>query len=242
MNRWLLLGLAGLLAVVNPTQGFAALILGYEFTGAAPVGFQPSIAAPGVFSSTSAVAKSANLNIFELFNGTPPTVLAATPGTMVPGATLATAFSNGWYFDFNFQVAPDMMVDLTQLTFQAARGGSSTNRGFGVTTSLTGHSQANVISSVTNIPAERPAFTNYTVDLTVPAFAEAFQGLTSETGPVSFRFYIFASGNTQRVDFDNIMLSGNVTAIPEPSAFALLGILGLGVVLQGARCRTKPMV
>lgn len=60
----------------------------------------------------------------------------------------------------------------------------------------------------------------------------AFQNLTDET--VEFRFLLGDdSGATSRIHvLDNIKLNGTVTAIPEPTTAALLGLGGFALILR----------
>jgi hypothetical protein len=127
----------------------------------------------------------------------------------------ATAVTNNVYFSFTVSPAIEAFMDLSSLTFNTARGGGSTPRGFAVRSSL---DNFNTNLFTLDVPTQRPTFTPVNVDLS--AFPETNR-------PVTFRIYTYAplTGNT--IEFDDITLNGTVTLVPEPTGLCLLGLGGL---------------
>ena len=158
----------------------------------------------------------------ELFNYTSPVLRIDALGSTT---TLSSSVAANRYFDFTVTPEQGSTLSLESLSFQTARGGGSTPRGFGVFSSETGTAIGDELFAL-DIPTTRPTLTDSMIDLT----AAEFQGLS---GPISFRFNVFAPGGGQTLEFDNIVLAGTVTAIPEPASVALLALLG-SVAAAGA--------
>lgn len=94
---------------------------------------------------------------------------------------------------------------------------------------------------VTGAASETALATFDRTSTTFTAGSAGLTGVTLGTGDmltVYFRFFKSASDNTttnQRLDLDNITLSGDV--VPEPASMAVFGLVGLGVAV--ARRRKK---
>lgn len=114
-------------------------------------------------------------------------------------------------------------MNFSNLTFNAARGGGATPRGYDIRSSVD-----NFASSLAteDLPTQRPNWTRVDVDLS----ATAFDNLTSE---VEFRFYVYAPETTNSLEFDDITLNG--TVIPEPSSLVLLGLAALSMIVLHRR-------
>jgi hypothetical protein len=109
-----------------------------------------------------------------------------------------------------------MPLFLSELTFNAGRGGTSTPRGFGVSTSADNFSTILLTSA---IPSQRPNFTNFQVDLS----DSQFQNLTQE---LEFRIYVFSPSNGSSIEFDDFMLTG-VAATPQTTGTVSVTVQGL---------------
>ena len=112
----------------------------------------------------------------------------------------ASAVLNNQYFQFSVTPDAGFKFNFTGLTFDAARGGASTPRGWVLRSSLDGFG-ADIDSDV--VPTALPNPTSYSV-----AFAGAmFNDVLTET---IFRFYGFAPSTGVGMFYDNITLNGSV--------------------------------
>lgn len=162
-------------------------------------------------------------------------VLTAAPGSATANA--AATFTAAIYFSFTITPNAGQSLSLSSLTFTAAPGGTSgVTRAFYVASSVEGFSTANVlVTDTTNgggMSLAAPTYNPYTVDFTSIASSALYQNLTSAT---TFRFYVQVDGATRTVNFDDIVLNGTVSAIPEPTSAAT--VTGLAVVVIAACCR-----
>jgi len=128
----------------------------------------------------------------------------------------AAAVANSVYFSFAIAPEAGKTLGLTNLTFDAARGGGATPRGWALRSSVDGF--AADISSA-DIPTQRQTFTPYDISLGDPQY----QGLSSS---VEFRFYVYSPSSGSTVEFDNITLNG--TVVPEPAGIALIALGAMG--------------
>jgi hypothetical protein len=211
---WLVTGFAGI-------SVRADLIVAYTFpttAGLPPAaGYNPTSLQVGV--TATAVDRGAGIPLLEISNPTPnyPTqpVLRIDPGAGSTTVNDAVADNRFW----TFSVTPgDGPLNLQSLQFDAGRGGSTTARGFALRSSLDGFA-ANIVAG--DVPAQRPSFTPYDIDLTAPVY----QNLPVGT-PVVFRIYVYSPGGGATLEFDNVRLNGAL--VPEPGS---AGMLGLGLAL-----------
>ena len=134
---------------------------------------------------------------------------------LILSTTAATAVSNNQYFQFTVGANAGYALNLSDLSFDAGRGGSSTPRGWVLRSSIDGFA-ANIATAA--IPTVQPTMTPFSVALS----ASPYQGLLS---PVTFRIYGYSPaapgvGNY----FDNLTLNGlaiQVQAVPIPGAMAM---------------------
>lgn len=157
----------------------------------------PTSVAPGV-SATSISKSDALPNLGFLVGGTypnsypEPVAMNNAPGTSSLDPTRY----------FQFTVSGDSgLISITNLSLQAARGGTSTPRSFAIRSSLDNYG-SNIVN--TAIATVRPNWTNISLPLN-------FENQVS----VTFRFYPFALA---AVEFDNIRVTGFVIADPTTHA------------------------
>jgi hypothetical protein len=180
----------------------------------------------GAEDSATPVTLASGIGAFDMTRGS---------GLSASGA--ANSFSStGWtdestdYYSFGFVVAPNFTVDLENLVI----GTRSSNTGPGFLGLF--YNGDNFTTSLASITQAGTAFNNATYDLS---------SLTGLTGTVEFRLFAVnttsanggttSSGGTFRVtnffnptDSGMVGFNGTVTAVPEPSSLALLGLVGAG--------------
>lgn len=152
------------------------------------------------------------------------TALTTATGT----ATATDAVAQGSYFTFTITADPGYELDMTSLTFDVARGGAGT-RGFAIQTSATGFStngSTNLNSSTgavaagasTAVTTNIPTYTGISMDLS----GAAYQNLTS----LEVRVYSYSGAVNSSLEYDNFVLNGTVSAVPEPATWGMMACAG----------------
>jgi hypothetical protein len=202
----------------------APILLSYEAAGSS---FLPSSIAPNMLAGP--LNESGSAADLQPGVGMPDTVFLQQN---VLATTPAQAVANAQFFQFAFAPEAGFQMDLLGLHLDAARGGSSTPRGWALRSSLDGFASDIATSDVNS---QNPNLTNFDIDL--PA---TFQDIASQ---VTFRLYGYAPSTGVGMFYDNILVLGSTelipaAAVPEPSTYALM-LAGLGVVGVVARRRRK---
>jgi autotransporter-associated beta strand protein len=127
------------------------------------------------------------------------------------GVDLATAVANQTWFTFQLTVGADITdLDLTSLSFNAARGGAGTPRGYGVyVTTPTTTDQ--LVQGATDVATARPTWSLQNISL---AGISSLQNLTSGQ-VVTFTIPFYAPAAASSLEFDDITVTGNVTPGPQ---------------------------
>lgn len=126
--------------------------------------------------------------------------------------TLDLAFANSSWFTFDLTVGTNLTdLDLTSLTFNGARGGGASPRGYGVyvTTPTT---TDELVQPSTAFATQRPVYSLQNISLS--GFA-SLQNLTSGQ-VVTVKIAIFAPASSNSVEIDDLTVTGNVTPGPVP--------------------------
>lgn len=125
----------------------------------------------------------------------------------------ATASANQAWFTFTLTVGSSVTdLDLTSLTFNGARGGGSTPRGYGiyVTTPTT---TDELVQGATDFATQRPIWSPQNINLTGLA---SLQNLTAGQ-QITFKVAVYTPATGSSVEFDDITIKGNVSPGPLPT-------------------------
>lgn len=190
---------------VNGSVMSASQLIRYEAPGGA---FTPtSVAGNVIASNLNETGSAADLQAGVTF---PNTVFLQQN---VTSADRSAAVANNQYFQFTGEAAPGYELDLHSLSFDAARGGASTPRGWVVRSSVDGFAADIAFAEV---PTAQPNLTSFNVDLSDPMFQDL-------AGAVTFRIYGYAPSTGVGMFYDNITLYGvSERIVPEPTLALLL--------------------
>ena len=216
--------LAAAFAIGEAAQ--AGIISQYSFTGAA-LNRDATTVAGNVAAGAITDAPTVNNNATVVLARTTGVGYSTEPVLSVARANFnESSVPENVYFTFNVAPTSGYELDLSSLTFNAARGGGATPRTYDVRTSLDGF--ATSLTGTVELLTARPTFTSVSVDLS----GGQFQNLTS---PLTFQVRIFTPTVLQNIDFDDITINGEVVAaVPEPAALSLLALAGCWL-FQGRR-------
>ena len=140
--------------------------------------------------------------------------------------TPAAAIAGNKYFEFTLAPDAGYQFTLDSIAFDVTRGGGSTPRGYVLRSSVDNFTADLAGSALTTA---RPTYTPVSVTL-----GSTYTDLTT---PVTFRFYNYAPAAGNSIDYDNISLSGTITAVPEPGILALGALGGLALIASTKRWR-----
>ena len=147
------------------------------------------------------------LNYFNVNYGSYLSSPAMIVNFLTAGTSLAAALTNNNLVKFSFTVEPQVeRLDLTSLSFSAARGGSSTPRGYGVlvTTPTTTNE---LVQPATTVDTVRPNWDPQFVSL---AGVSSLQRLTAGQ-EVTFIIPAYSPAAGSSLEFDDFTLRGTVT-------------------------------
>jgi hypothetical protein len=222
---------AGFVSLGNVTTSAGAVILANYGFGTAAL---PSYASTDVdtnsvatnFAPAAGLGSTGNWNSTEngidtvdVTEGNPPLQFAQKPLTTT---TESGAQQNNAYWSFTLTPASGYAVNLTSFSFDLVIHNSGLPISYYLATSVGGFTNP-VGAVVTN----QGSSSHPTFDLS----AAAFQNLTT---PLELRLYQWSSAghgsSGSRWTFDNVMLNGTTSPVPEPASLMLLSAaLGLGL-------------
>lgn len=177
----------------------------------------------------------------DLTSGPGGTLVASTtnatwgnPGQSAPVAALtnvegdkANALLDGHFATFTLDPNSGFAANLTSLTYYARSFNNLDSPRYFLRSSVDGYT-ADLADSALN--------SNNTTAPTITLSGSEFQNLQS---PVTFRFYGYGARSGSSIRFDNVVLNGTLTVIPEPSTLAFMGgMLGL-LLFNGWRRRRR---
>jgi len=159
--------------------------------------FQPSTADANIVGGTVTNNLLTTLTRGPV-SGYPNDVASAGPAS---GATdTATAITTGSYFYTSITPITGKTISLTDMTFNAARGGTATPRGYDVRSSLDDFATS---LGGGDLATQRPTFTPITIDLSGAEFQDV-------TGTITFNIYIYGPSTTTVVDWDALTINGTI--------------------------------
>lgn len=204
----------------------AAIVVSYPFT----VDTNPVISSPMVGSS---VYSDTNLSSSIIADDGFGDILEAYPSL---GSTdVASALTNNSYFTITITPTPGNVINLSQLGFDVAKGGSSDPRGYFIRSSVDGYA-SDLIAEV--LPSGANA--------APVAKSVSLPGHTN-LASVTFRFYLYSPdplGNS--VDFRNVAFSYTPSATPVPTlsksgtVASMLLLLAAAMLILRHRSRGGP--
>ncbi len=185
-----------------------AALLQYRMGAGAPqVQDALNTAAGGLLTAGS------GLNAFDVNYAQYVSTPVLTVNFDAPQTTLAAALAANAWFSFTLTVGAAVGdLDLTTLTFNVARGGASTPRGYAVyaTTPTTPFA---AIQPATDVSAQRPNWGSLqTIDLAATA---SLQNLTAGQ-VVTFYVPVYAPEAVQSLEFDDLTVRGNLAPLTAP--------------------------
>lgn len=198
---------AALLIAASSAMAHAATVTQFNFNAS---GAATTVAA-NLTATSVANAGLNNFNTSTNFSSPYPTnVLSAAPSSGGTGYSATSVTANpanlsatNSYFSFTVTPSSGYLMNLSSLTLDGARGGSSEPRGVAVYSVI--GTNAPVFHGAANFTTVRPNLQNYSFTLS---------GLSSITVPVTFRVYVFAPGIANTVEIDNLTLNGTVERVP----------------------------
>jgi len=232
----------GVLSSLSPAS--AAVLVNYTFVSGtnSTAAADPNVGASVITSNIGTVGTdsgfSAAGNAFVRANATQ--------------STQAGAITEADYFEFTLTPQAGFEVDLTSFSLTVGNQTStalSFTSSYFVRTSLDGYASNIAITSTGGTTtslggvASRSTTSNSTAVSDSVVFNVAGSQYQNLTTPVTFRIYLYDTGSGAAPDssqsisrFDNVQVSGNVSAVPEPDT-CLLGLVGGALVLSVRRKR-----
>ncbi|MDR1280425.1 MAG: hypothetical protein LBK99_06350 [Opitutaceae bacterium] len=182
--------------------------------------------APGIVS-TAVTYNTTTLTRNSAGSGEDRQVQFVVGGDYIGGTTAAEALGKETYFTFSITVQEGYTLHLSSFSLDIRPSSTTGDRAFYVFSDKTGYTADKVLlTKSTNGGGLVGSLTNFGTPL------GSSVGLQSITGgeTVTFRVYLQTGGTTQSFTVDNVKLTGTLSAIPEPSTWALIAGLALLVV------------
>jgi len=239
MKKHFQLSAAALL--VSAVSSSAATIAGYDFSSDLTATYTGANVLAGVVDLN-------NLNTsmnYEEERGdntgsTEGITFSTTAGSLIAGnANLKTGNRNAAIADndyFSFTIAPEsgFTLHLDKIVFSGARAFdvARSAESFALMSSIGGFTSTDLSlleGAITAVDSAVGAYDQFSIDLSGEA---AYQNITTST---EFRIYMWGGtggGSQAAIQYDNLGVTGEVVAIPEPSSTALLGLGGLALILR----------
>jgi hypothetical protein len=186
-------------------------------------------AAPGITGGSGGSALNGYSTATPVNSGS---AVATSPVRFVrataDSTTIGAAVTNGDYFSFSLTPADGFQLDLESITIDLSVNGTTTSSNtasYAFSSAVGG--LGTLASNTVSLTAPGASAINYTRN----TFTFSDPGLTNITSATEFRLFVSNSlvNDGAIARFDNIIINGSLTAVPEPSVTMLgtLGVLGL---------------
>lgn len=213
--------LFAMLPVFSPSAGAQVLVKYAAGTSADVTALQTAgSVASGITASGTLTGNGSLLAFTASGAASPNNVLYAALSSSAAadvqtGLSEGTTVTNGTYFSFTLTANSGQALSLSSLTFNADVSGTSSPRVFYVLDSADNYVQSNTLATDNNAGGTLTTTLNaYTVNLT----GAPYQNLST----ITFKFYIATPSTGNNVGFNNIVVNGTVSAVPEPATAWLL--------------------
>jgi hypothetical protein len=233
--------LLGTLALAAATQasGQAVTLAEFSMEGASTT----DILSPSKQGASVTVTNLAANNVtFGNVNSPNPLRLSAAPtaghGDATPSA--ADAIAADTCFSFTITPQAGQQITLSQITLRAGVGNDTTTRSFFVFSSVEGITADKTLLTGSTTTGLKKWDTGGLTELTHSFSGSQYKDITA---PITFHIYVQSKDAGQTLIFDDIRVTGIVTAaaappVPEPRAIALLvGLTTLATALAFRRAR-----
>jgi len=222
-------------AILPLTAGIskAVVVAQYDFTGHTLTNSAAAVAG----ATVSSFSIGGGMNLTD--NGAPADALRISGDDT--DNTTGDAFTNSRVLSFTVTVASGFTMDLNTLTvdYQATNAfGYSSARFF---TNIDGHDAVadDTVGALGRIGGgSDAAFVTNTIDFNGGVYTGAnisdsdFNNLAAGVYTFNMPWIDDSGSDTRFTDFDNVILDATITAVPEPSSTALLGLGGLALILR----------
>lgn len=222
----------------------AATIVDFDFAGVD--GTTAADKDKATFELTATDAISSGVSIVDGLNLRSPSTVDFTGGGTTSstndlnvngwgaGGSFSAAFAGNRYITFTIQADTGFQLNLdgAAVTFTGFRNGSGAPSEFGITATTGGDTVVigDQIGSDITVPNTGPG--NVT-PITASFSGSEWDGVTDQ---IEIRLYGAGSSTSGNMHFSNLVVdNGTVTAIPEPSSTALLGLAGLTLLTRRKR-------
>lgn len=172
-------------------------VLSYPLHANVIVGYSPDVSATAGIDASVIDSTGSSASVTVDSGGAFGDVICLRPSA--GGTSGADAIANNDYFQFTLTAQPGYAFDLDSMDFEAYNGGTSTPRGWALTSSLDGFSSILDENTITaNLDSVSPD--PFSVDLST------LTGLSD----ITLRMYGYAPASNLAVDFHEVVVNGTV--------------------------------
>jgi hypothetical protein len=171
---------------------------------------------------------------FPGFSLTSPNGAAPAAGDTIHSTGLDADEFNSGYLTWTVAAKPGQKLNLSSLSFDSIRGGSSRRRGFQIFAATNSNPFTYGNGSLLYVFNEDATASRGTTGFAPKARSidlsdSTYQGVDS----ITFRYYPLTETNINSIEFANMSVNG--TVVPEPTALALLGLGAAGCLVRRRR-------